>query len=174
MFVDNQDNKNSTPGFINSKTKSKLTGSETFSKPRTKNPIDELELIDDNQSIIEAEGFPYKNLKLALIVLFLIAFSFILNPFFSKNIEPVILKFCTLSFSKPYILTSGEFKTFAIAKEKAIKLLPELKQININQLNSGAYIFEIDKFSSKEVAYREAAKLKQDGFESVHVRYLPD
>jgi len=158
--------------FVKLKNNTKIFTPDTLSAPRTKNPVDALELKDEIE--VESGVESKKSLKFTLLVLLLVSLSFLLNPFFSKKLEPVILKFCSIPFSKPYILTVGEFKSFAIAKDRAIKLLPELKQINIQQLATGTYTFEIERFTSKEKAYKESTILKQDGFDSVHVRYLPD
>jgi hypothetical protein len=174
MFVDKRNNNNSTFDSTNLKSNTKLSDSETLSKPRTKNPVDELELKEEVEPQLEVGVISSKNFKFALLVIFLVISSFILNPFFSKNLEPLALKYFSMLFNKPYILTVGEFKDFSTAKNNAVKLLPELKQINIKQLSTGAYTFEIEKFTSKEKAYKESTRLKQGGFDSVHVRYLPD
>ena len=158
--------------FVKLKNNAKIFTPDTLSIPRTKNPVDALELKDEIE--VESGVESNKSLKFALLVLLLVSLSFVLNPFFSKKLEPLAFKYLSMPFNKPYILTVGEFKSFAIAKDRAINLLPELKQINIKQLATGTYTFEIEKFTSKEKAYKEYTRLKQDGFDSVHVRYLPN
>lgn len=74
----------------------------------------------------------------------------------------------------PYVVTIGEYKDFKIAKENAIKLLPKLRQINIKQFKNGIYTFEMDRLNSKKEAYLLAKKFLDAGFDSVHVRYLPN
>jgi hypothetical protein len=115
----------------------------------------------------------------------------LLNNFFTKSFDPVVFKllsfphllqkenilspkdFVMNQIKKPYVLTVGEFGNSALAKDEATKLLPKFKEITIKQLDTGIYVFEIERFSSKTKAYLTAGKFIQDGLDSVHVRYLP-
>lgn len=132
------------------------------------------------------------NFLLILLIVTLITSSILLNNFFTKSLDPVIFKllsfphlvqegnilspkdFVMNQIKKPYVLTIGEFGNSALAKDEASKLLPKFKEITIKQLDTGIYVFEIERFSSKKNAYLAAGEFIQDGLDSVHVRYLPD
>lgn len=129
------------------------------------------------------------SLLLFVLTVSLISISIIFNAFFLKRLDPFIFKSLSVlsqkygfynpqtyivdQITKPYVVTVGEYGNFAIAKEEAIKLLPTFKQIDIKQLTSGIYTFQIEKCGSREKAYDEASHLTRNGFEAVHVRYLP-
>lgn len=114
----------------------------------------------------------------ALILIFT---SISLNKLLLEKLDPGIFTAMSFSkslvldqFTKPYVVTLGEFGNLGIAKEEAVKLLPQLRQVNIKQLKSGIYTFEIERFSAKKKAYFLADEFMQKGFDVVHVRYLPD
>ncbi len=126
---------------------------------RVENPIEKLSFEEDKVEV-KNHKFVYYSLVVALI-----GFSMFLNAcptFFTDQIK------------SPYVVTIGEFKTFPSAKEEAIKLLPRFKQINIKQLMSGLYTFEMERFTSKDKAYLLANEFMHDGLNVVHVRYLRD
>ncbi|MBI3590453.1 MAG: hypothetical protein HY094_03620 [Candidatus Melainabacteria bacterium] len=136
--------------------------------------------------------FSSYNFGLFVLVVFLLSTSILFNRVFLEKLDPKIFKvaFRSVSFTKkafvsswnffvdqikkPYVVTLGEFGNFAIAKEEAIAKLPKLRQVDIKQLNGGIYTFEIERFASKEKAYSLANGFIKDGFDAVHVRYLPD
>ena len=156
-------------------------------KDRIAQPINEQLLLTQNvENPVEQLRFKkYKkknktNFYLSVCVLVLIGLSILLNAFFLNKIEPLVFEFFSSpqnfviqQFSKPYVVTIGEFGNVAIAKDEAICLLPKLRQIEIKQLESGIYTFKMEQFGLKKNAYELANKLTQDGFEAVHVRYLP-
>lgn len=160
---------------------------ETF----TQNPIEKLAVSVDNAEQANKTStwlFGY-NFWLIVLVVCLISSSILFNSFFSKSVDPFLFKLVALSSSAikenevnklvndlittPYVVTIGEFGNYAIAKDEAIKLLPQLKQIDIKELESGVLTFEIERLGSKTDAYSLANDLTQRGFEAVHVRYLP-
>ena len=161
----------------------------------TENPIEKLQFrrIKRNKkkkNLINVI-FSY-NFWLSLVVMSLIVISILLNSYFLERLDPVLFKTISNSFSvskeflssptnfiidqitNPYVVTVGEYGNAAIAKDEAIKLLPKFKQVNIKQLNSGIYTFEMEGLSSKKKAYELAQKFIHDGYEAVHVRYLPN
>lgn len=127
----------------------------------------------------EKDKLPF-NPILLLVVLFLLLASVLFNSYFQKNIDPFIFKITKFDLKssfidvirKPYVVTIGEFGNSALAKEEAIKLLPRLKQVNIKQLENGLHTFYIERFGSKEKAYKYAKELIYNGFDLVHVRYI--
>ena len=155
---------------------------------KTENPVNKLKFSNYGKTKKNKIGF---NFWLALIILFFFINSILLNSFFLKNLDPLLFNVCKKSvaflnnsfftvqglftdqLSRPYIVTIGEYGNVAVAKEDAVRFLPKLKQINIKELKSGVLTFEIERFGSKSEAYKLAYELKQDGFEAVHVRYLP-
>ena len=147
------------------KTAKENTEDKNFRITNTvENPIEKLNFKEEK---FEEDKIEVKNHKFIYysLVIVLIGFSMFLNAcptFFVDQIK------------SPYVVTIGEFKTFANAKEEAIKLLPTFKQIEIKQLMSGVYTFEMERFSSKDKAYSLANEFMQDGLNSVHVRYLRD
>ena len=132
------------------------------------------------------------NFWLFLLVVFLISSSILFNSLFVEKYDRQVFKSIStvVSFpgnvfsnlknsiiaqlSKPYVVTIGEYGNFGVAKDEAIKLLPQFKQIDIKKLKNGIYTFEIERFSSKEKAYSLAKEFTLDGLDGVHVRYLPD
>ena len=156
---------------------------------KSSNPIENLSFKD----VAENKKIPSNaNFFLILFVAFLLSTSVLLNPFFSKNLDPILFKSITSSISfikrnihgvknvvidsliRPYVVTIGEYGNMAIAKEEAERLLPKLRQIYIKELPSGILTFEVERLGSKKEAYELANELIQNGFEVVHVRYLPD
>ena len=85
-----------------------------------------------------------------------------------KNLNDFMLA----ELNSPYVVTIGEYGNVLVAKDEAIKILPQFKQIDIKKLDSGVYTFEMERFSSKKKAYTLANKFIQDGLDGVHVRYL--
>ena len=150
-----------------------LNQSPDFEK-NIKNPFETL-AFNKVRTKIKSKKILYKFWFLILVVLFLAA-SVLFNGVISSKFDPAVYKLINnLSdqINKPYVITIGNFENFETAKSKAIDLLPKLRQINIKQLPTGSYTFEIDKCGSKEKAYSIANEFTHDGFESVHVRYLP-
>lgn len=165
-------------------------------KSSVKNPLSELyfkEIKKINKSRAKSKSSNrYFKFWLLLLVLFLVSSSILLNSLFLEKYDPAIFKavktatsllgeiykgsraYITDQITKPYVVTVGEYGNVAIAKDEAIKLLPELKQIDIKKLDSGMYTFEIEKLGSKKEAYMLARKFTQSGFDAVHVRYLPN
>lgn len=172
--------------FDGYKLKDRLEFSGNISDSITKSPFEKLDF--DEEEIYEIKKQNYFSLgkiRLLVVVFLVILASFLLNPFLSKKIDPLFFKaismpfiavenFCFDQVAKPYVVTIGEYGNFSIAKNEAVKLLPVLKQVNIKELGSGIYTFEVERCSSKKKAYKILSKLEQDGFEVVHVRYLKD
>ena len=151
-----------------------LNKNPTFEK-KTKNPFETL-IFNKVSTKIKTKKTSYKFWFLILVVL-LLAVSVLFNRTVSSSFDPALYKLINnLSdrINKPYLVTIGNFEDFDTAKSKAIELLPKLRQINIKQLPTGNYTFEIDRYGSKEKAYLVSEEFIHDGFESVHVRYLPD
>ena len=157
---------------------------------KIKNPYDELAFNTTKQKVLQSKGlnkFSSYRFWLILISVFLLLTSIYLNQLVSTRIDLVMLpwigqasfipkpckQFIFEQIKKPYVITLGHFSNFDTAKEKAIELLPRLKQIDIKQLPTGSYTLEIERFSSKEKAYVLLKQIKQDGFQGVNVRYLP-
>ena len=165
--------------YIKLKDKLELLNKNPVFEKKTKNPFETLTF--NNQQIeIKSEKkkitSSYKFWFLVLVVLSL-AVSIFFNSLIASRLDPIVYKFINSlldQVNKPYVVTIGDFKTFEAAKSKAIELLPKLRQINIEKLPTGNYTFEIDKCSSKEKAYSISREFTHDGFESVHVRYLPN
>lgn len=174
--------------FDTYKLKDRLEFSSSISESDsiTKSPFEKLDLEEEEISApLRQPLISVVKIRLMGIALVVVLVSFLLSPFLSKQIDPLVFKvlsmpfvavenFCFDQVAKPYVLTVGEYGNFSIAKSEAIKLLPILKQVNIKQLSSGIYTFEIERFSSKKKAYKSLTKLEQGGFEVVHVRYLKD
>ncbi|MBI2995970.1 MAG: hypothetical protein HYY52_04625 [Candidatus Melainabacteria bacterium] len=177
-----------------SRTKWKISSRGRVTLPLLK---DTLESLNKNLSFDKNTENPFyklafkenkvkkNNLWLMFLIISLISVSIFFNSFFLKKLDPLIINTVTTSvsllkefyrglFDKSYVLTIGKYGDLLIAKEEAIKLLPQFKQINIKQLNTGIYVFEVERFGSKKKAYLTANKFIQDGFEEVHVRYLPN
>lgn len=172
--------------FDSYKLKDRLDFPGNISDSITKNPFDKLSFEDEEIFEIKKQK-PLSLIKtrLLLFAFIVILSSFLLNPFLAKTIDPLIFKTISMPFTaietfyfdqitKPYVLTVGEYGNLSIAKSEAVKLLPILKQVNIKELSSGIYTFEIERYSSKKKAYKALSKLEQGGFEVVHVRYLKD
>ncbi len=174
--------KNNISGDI--KTEDDFVSDTISSKIRnkTKNPIDDLQFVEEKES----KSFKWYY----LLIVLLIGLSIGLNSLLQRkqnNSQERNTKSSTLNsglfnikdyfidqMKKPYVVTIGEFKDFGVAKQEAIKLLPKLKQIDIKQLKSGIFTFEIERFSSKDKAYVLSKDFMNDGFSAVHVRYLLD
>ena len=158
-FKNKLDSLNQAPGF----------------EKTTKNPFDTLTFDNIKTDKKKKNQVSYK-FWLSVIVVFFLATSVLFNGVISSKLDPVLYELInnlSVLANKPYVVTIGNFKTFEAAKSKAIDLLPKLKQINIKQLPTGNYTFEIEKCGSKEKAYSIANEFTQNGFESVNVRYLP-
>ena len=141
----------------------------------TKNPFDSLKFTDVEKKVSSTSY----NFWLILVVAVLLFSSIALNQFFVEKLDPQILscvsaikEFTVGYINKPYVLTIGEYGNLAIAKEEALKLVPQLKQVDIKKLESGIYTFQIERFASKEKAYLWRDKYAKDGFNEVHVRCL--
>ena len=162
-FKNKLDSLNQNPGF----------------EKNTKNPFetltfDELKTEVKKKKIIFLPSYKF---YFSVLVIVLLAFSVLFNGVISSKLDPVLYKLInnlSALTNKPYVVTIGNFESFEIAKGKAIELLPRLRQINIKQLPTGNYTFEIEKCGLKEKAYSIANEFTHDGFESVNVRYLPD
>ena len=164
--------------YIKLKDKLELLNKNPVFEKKTKNPFETL-TFNNQQTEIKSKKkkitSSYKFWFLVLVVLSLVV-SVFFNGLIASRFDPIVYKFINSlldQVNKPYVVTIGNFQTFEIAKSKAIELLPKLRQINIEQLPTGNYTFEIDKCSSKEKAYSISKEFIHDGFESVHVRYLP-
>ncbi len=162
------------------------TFSPSFTSSNTKNPLESISFENeiDEIELVEVPFWNKITFKAGVFVTVVISLSLLLNPFF-KKIDPIFFKIASAPFTginsyffdqlhKPYVLTVGEYGNLAIAKSEALKLLPVYKQINIKQLQSGLYTFEIERFTSKRKAYKAFSKLEQSGLYAVHVRYLKD
>ena len=160
--------------YISLKNKLELLNKNLAFEKKIKNPFEAL-TFNNVKTETKKKNISYKFWFSLLVVLFL-TISVLFNGMISSKLDLVLYKFInSLSdqINKPYVLTIGNFESFDLAKSKAIELLPRLRQINIKQLPTGNYAFEIDKYGSKEKAYSVAKKFTQNGFGSVHVRYLP-
>lgn len=151
--------------------KDKINSSQT----NIQNPFSSLNFTDVEKEI---SGTSY-NFWLISVVIILLFSSVVLNQFFIEKLDPKVFscvsavkEFAVGQINKPYVLTVGEYGNFAIAKEEALRLLPQLKQIDIKKLESGIYTFQIERFASKEKAYLSRDKYVKNGFNEVHVRYL--
>lgn len=160
---------------IDIKLKDRLDFTDKDFLENTYNPFLKLNYSDNK----EKDKSPF-NVALLLVVLFLLLVSVLFNSYFQKNIDPILFKITSFDLKnslidvvrKPYVVTIGEFGNSALAKEEAIRLVPRLKQVNIKQLENGLYTFYIERFGSKEKAYKYAKELINDGFDLVHVRYI--
>ena len=165
--------------YLKLKNKLELLNTPTSFEKKTKNPFEALTFNEVNS---EVEGkrkttfvWSYK-FWFSLLVLLLLTVSVLFNGVISSIFDPVLYKMInnlSVSVNKPYVVTVGNFESFEIAKSKAVELLPQLRQINIKQLPTGNYTFEIEKCGSKEKAYSIAGEFIQGGFGPVNVRYLP-
>jgi hypothetical protein len=148
----------------------------------TENPVDKI--LDKSKEIVQEEPktlafyFDYK-IWVFIIIAIILSLSISLNTLFFKKIDLKFFAGVTLvedffinHLEKPFVVTIGEFKTVEEAKSEAVRLLPVLKQINIELLDNGYYVFVIDKLSSKKRAYEFANELRNKNPSSVKVRYL--
>lgn len=158
-------------------------GGNFLDSTNVKNPIDKLSFneLEKETKKYSNSVFTFYTNWIFLLVVVLLSSSILLNKYLLKNLDPIIIKsmstaksFFTDYLKKPYVLTIGEYGNFDVAKEEAIKLLPEFKYIDIKELNGGLYTFEIERFSSKGKAYEVAHKFMYDGYDAVHVRYQSD
>lgn len=166
--------------YIKLKDKLEFLNKNSSFEKKIKNPFETLTF---NSQQIEVKNKKKKSIFLfsykfwfLLLVLFSLMVSVFFSSLISSKLDPSLYKVINgLSdqINKPYVLTVGNFENFDLAKSKAIDLLPKLRQINIKELPTGNYTFEIDRYGSKEKAYSGAKEFTHDGFESVHVRYLP-
>ncbi len=158
----------------------------------TENPLQNLTFANIEQLRKASKEATYRNLLLSVIIIIFMTASVLLNKTLLEKCDPKIFnvasscvqysknlvfsskQFLSEQINKPYILTIGEYGELSLAKEEAIKLLPELKQIDIKKLDNGMYTFQIERFPSKKQAYAYAGKYIKNGFNSVHVRYLPN
>ena len=161
-------------GYIELKNKLEFLDKNPAFEKNIKNPFETL-TFDNAKAEIKKKKISYKFWVVILIVLFLTV-SVLFNGMISSKFDPELYKLISnlsAQINKPYVVTIGNFESFDLAKSKAIELLPKLRQIDIKQLPTRNYTFEIDKYGSKEKAYSIANEFTHDGFESVHVRYLP-
>lgn len=102
-------------------------------------------------------------------------FFFMLNKVakLAVSLKLVVSETIMNHLEKPFVVTIGEFKTISEAKAEAIKLLPSFKQLTIEHLDNGYYVFVIDKLASKKYAYHLAEEFKDKKYMLVKVRYLP-
>ena len=193
--------KNESEKLDNIKLKDRLEYLDkgVFEYTNTENPFDKLTFQEYKKNKKKhkvrngiLEYFSSYNFILFLLVVFLLSASILFNRVFLEKLDPKIFKMISQSvffakeifllpesflidqIKKPYVVTLGEFGNFAIAKEEAIGLLPKLKQVDIKQLNGSIYTFEVERFASKKKAYSLADNFIKDGFDTVHVRYLPE
>ncbi|GEM_PF-2562715 len=173
---------------------SKDSAKQEAGKILTSNPVDKILNKSEEMTVEElnkGSSF-YSDYKIwvfiAVVVIFSVAMS--LNTLLLKRVD---LKFFTvvdktvelinrgglivneilINYSeKPFVITIGEFKTIEEAKDEAVRLLPSLKQVNIELLDNGYYVFVVDKLSSKKHAYEFAKELKDKNISPVKVRYL--
>lgn len=158
------------------------------------NPVEKLDFANTISTSLSntqekiPEVFNSFNFLILLLIVLLLGTSVSLNKLFSDKLDPLLFKVVSKSgflpsktfacfknwISAPYVLTIGEYESLDIANEEAIRLLPQLKQIDIKKLNTGIYTFEIGRFSAKEKAYLLAGEYAMAGFSGVHVRYLPN
>ena len=160
--------------YIDLKNKLELLNKNPAFEKNTKNPFETL-TFNSAKTEIKNKKFSYK-LWFSILILLLLIISVLFNKIISSKFDPALYKVInnlSAQINKPYVVTVGNFESFDLAKSKAIELLPKLRQINIKQLPTGNYTFEIDSYGSKEKAYSVSQEFIQDGFESVHVRYLP-
>ena len=132
----------------------------------TENPVDKLKFYkkeNESKPAIDKERLIF---ILSKIIMLIFTVMLLLGSVFLNSL--VFLS------DKCYVVTIGEYGNMEIAKNEAIKFLPELKQIHITELDSGIYTLEIEKLSSKTEAYKLAQKLTEQDFDSVHVRHLPE
>lgn len=131
-----------------------------------------------------------RNLIVLSLCVFLLSSSIMLNSFFIKTIDPIVVSVVSMPYKitagvaslmnklfynfavKPYVVTVGEYGNLAVAKDAAVSLLPRFKQINIIELDSGFYTFEIQRFASKSEAYKTAKRFLKEDLDTVHVRYM--
>ena len=150
-----------------------LNKNPTFEK-EIKNPFETL-TFNKVKTEIKSKKISYK-FWFSILVIVSLTVSVFFSNLISSKFDPALYKLInnlTDQINKPFFVTIGNFESFEIAKSEAIELLPKLRQINIKQLPTGNYTFEIDRYGSKEKAYSIANEFTHDGFESVHVRYLP-
>ncbi len=169
--------------YIKLKNKLELLENNSNFIKRTKNPFESLTFnTHDSATKIQSKNekfqflFSYKFWFTVFVILSL-SVSLFFNQLIPLKVDPFLFKLINSfqnQINKPYVLTVGNFESFDTAKTRALELLPKLRQINIKELPTGNYAFEIEKYASKEDAYSASKKLIQDGFESVHVRYLQD
>ncbi|OGI09736.1 MAG: hypothetical protein A3I68_05200 [Candidatus Melainabacteria bacterium RIFCSPLOWO2_02_FULL_35_15] len=160
--------------YIKLKDKLEYLNKNLTLEKNIKNPFETL-IFNKAETKIKRKGISYKFWFLVLVVLFLTT-SILFNKTISLKIDPVLYKFInhlSTQLNKPYVVTIGNFESFDLAKSRAVEFLPKLRQINIKQLPTGNYTFEIEKCGSKEKAYSISKEFIQNGFEPVNVRYLP-
>lgn len=169
--------------YIKLKNKLEILENSSNSIKRTKNPFESLTFnTQDSETKAQAENEKLKFLLsykfwFTVFVILSLSVSLFFNQLVSLKFDPFLFNLVSSlqnQINKPYVLTVGNFESFDAAKNEAIELLPKLRQINIKELPTGNYAFEIEKYASKEDAYSASKDLIRDGFESVHVRYLQD
>ncbi len=169
---------------ITLKDRVEYVSDDSVLKKNTENPVEKLqfqEILQKRKTYkIPKSVLSQNNVWIPLLVVCLIWVSMTLNSSFFKQADLKLFNsvknlnnFALAQFSSPYVVTIGEYGNVSVAKDEAIKILPQFKQIDIKKLDSGLYTFEMDRFTSKNKAYNLAGKFTQDGFDAVHVRYLP-
>ncbi len=162
--------------YIKLKNKLESLNKNPIFEKKIKNPFDTLTFTETNNQEKKISSITSYKFWFLLLIASLLIVSVLFNSVISSKLDPFLYKTMnnlTNQISKPYVVTIGNFDTYASAKNKAIELLPKLRQIEIIQLPTKNYAFEIEKLSSKEKAYSVARDFKHDGFEFVNVRYLP-
>ncbi len=168
---------------------------ENLLSKNTENPVEKLRFQELREKIKNKKRLKVVissyNVWISALVIFLIGASIVLNSSLFKKADYKLFNFAAMSankisscfsginnfilaqFSSPYVVTIGEYGNVLVAKNEAIEILPQFKQINIKKLDSGIYTFEMERFSSKDKAYALANEFIQSGLDVVHVRYLP-
>ena len=175
---------NQTVENITLKDRVECLPQEDLLSKNTENPVEKLRFQElreqrKNKKRLKVVITSY-NLWISVLVVFLISASIAFNSSVFKkadykffNLAAIASDFVLAQFTSPYVVTIGEYGNVLVAKDEAIKILPQFKQINIKKLDSGIYTFEMERFSSKNKAYALANEFRQDGLDVVHVRYLP-
>lgn len=162
-----------------------------YSKNPVRSSLEQSVELSSAVKFLPKDSIVKRNFTLLVLVVCLLGISVLLNSFFASKVDPLLVSVTSKPvvivsksvgfikelffdvFQKPYVVTVGEYGNLAIAKDEAEKLLPRFKQINIKELESGIYVFEIERLSSKKNSYKLANILRKDDLQDVHVRYLP-
>ena len=166
--------------YINLRNKVDHLNKKLTFKGQIKNPFEKLLFPENKEIKLKLNIFSYK-LWLGLFIVGMFSLSILLNTSSTQKADSALFGFVnnfkqliSNQITKPYVITIGEFQTFDEAKQRAFELLPRFKQINIKQLPTGTYTFQVQRFASKQKAYSISEEFKEKNFEAVHVRYLPN